>query len=301
MLWGSKRTGPDLARIGGKYSDFWHVAHLTNPRDVVPESNMPAYRWLARTALETDDLAHASERRSEPSASRIRMRWSRTPRDDAFGQATPDGDFAAGVTERYGEETQVSAFDGVATQVTEMDALVAYFQILGRMTDAAYKNTAAPGTSARAGEVTAEEAPMDLDHDIRRRILQELGSVLSDRTVDRGARLHVLAVETGSGSTGRRTASSTGTTSHGSDERDPVSGRETTGHEWNGIKELDTPVPRGVLIFLIVTHIWAIVWWFLVPAWPLGTTYTKGFLGGDQKQTVEESVSSNAQSDAPPG
>ena len=70
-------------------------------------------------------------------------------------------------------------------------------------------------------------------------------------------------------------------------ERDPVSGRETTGHEWNGIKELDTPVPRGVLMFLIVTHIWAIAWWFFVPAWPLGTTYTKGFLGVDQKQTVE--------------
>ena len=59
MLWGSKRTGPDLARIGGKYSDFWHVAHLTNPRDVVPESNMPAYRWLARTALETGRPAPA--------------------------------------------------------------------------------------------------------------------------------------------------------------------------------------------------------------------------------------------------
>ena len=52
MLWGSKRTGPDLARIGDKYSDFWHVAHLTNPRDVVPELNMPAYRWLARNALD---------------------------------------------------------------------------------------------------------------------------------------------------------------------------------------------------------------------------------------------------------
>jgi cytochrome c oxidase cbb3-type subunit III len=70
-------------------------------------------------------------------------------------------------------------------------------------------------------------------------------------------------------------------------ERDPFSGRETTGHEWNGIKELDTPVPRGVLMFLIVTHIWAIVWWFVVPAWPLGMTYTKGLLGIDQKQTVE--------------
>ena len=60
MLWGSKRTGPDLARVGGKYSDFWHVAHLTNPRDVVPESNMPAYRWLARTPLKIERPSAAS-------------------------------------------------------------------------------------------------------------------------------------------------------------------------------------------------------------------------------------------------
>lgn len=73
-------------------------------------------------------------------------------------------------------------------------------------------------------------------------------------------------------------------------ERDPVSGRETTGHEWNGIKELDTPVPRGVLMFLIVTHVWAIVWWFLVPSWPLGQTYTRGLLGVDQRTTVEARV-----------
>ena len=70
-------------------------------------------------------------------------------------------------------------------------------------------------------------------------------------------------------------------------ERDPVTGRETTGHVWNGIKELDTPIPRGVLMFLIVTHIWAIAWWFFVPAWPLGQTYTKGLLGVDQQTTVE--------------
>jgi cytochrome c oxidase cbb3-type subunit 3 len=71
-------------------------------------------------------------------------------------------------------------------------------------------------------------------------------------------------------------------------ERDPVTGRETTGHEWNGIKELDTPVPRGVLMFLIVTHIWAIAWWFVVPTWPLGWTYTEGLFGIDQRQTVEQ-------------
>ncbi len=73
-------------------------------------------------------------------------------------------------------------------------------------------------------------------------------------------------------------------------ERDPVTGRETTGHEWNGIKELDTPVPRGVLMFLIVTHVWAIAWWFFAPTWPLGSTYTKGLLGIDQKTTVEEQI-----------
>jgi len=73
-------------------------------------------------------------------------------------------------------------------------------------------------------------------------------------------------------------------------EQDPVTGRETTGHEWNGIKELDTPVPRGILLFLIVTHIWAVAWWFFAPTWPLGTTYTKGLLGFDQRTTVEERV-----------
>ncbi len=74
------------------------------------------------------------------------------------------------------------------------------------------------------------------------------------------------------------------------EERDPVSGHRTTGHEWNGIKELDTPVPRGVLIFLIVTHVFAVVWWFLMPTWPLGTTYTKGILETDQRKVVEQQL-----------
>lgn len=81
-------------------------------------------------------------------------------------------------------------------------------------------------------------------------------------------------------------------------EVDGVSGRETTGHEWNGIKELDTPVPRGVLLFLIVTHIWAIAMWFLLPTWPLGTTYTKGLLGVDQRQTVNARVAEAQQARA---
>lgn len=143
MLWGSKRTGPDLARIGGKYSDSWHVAHLSNPRDVVPESNMPAYAWLARTALRADDLSeHLAAQRAlgVPYTDEMIANAAR----DAYGQAAPDSDFAGGVTERYGEATQVSAFDGAATQLTEMDALVAYLQVLGRLTGVAYRNTAAP-------------------------------------------------------------------------------------------------------------------------------------------------------------
>src|SRR6476646_1935385 len=65
MLWGSKRTGPDLARIGGKYSDEWHVSHLNNPRDVMRESVMPAYSWLLRTPLRIDDLdSHLRAQRS---------------------------------------------------------------------------------------------------------------------------------------------------------------------------------------------------------------------------------------------
>ncbi len=147
MLWGSKRTGPDLARVGGKYSDFWHVAHLTNPRDVVPESNMPAYPWLSRNALRISDLGLHLETQQAlgvPYTDDMIANASR----DAIGQASPDSDAASGVSERYGEATQISTFDGVTTQLTEMDALVAYLQVLGRLTDAAFQEP-----------VSDEEAP----------------------------------------------------------------------------------------------------------------------------------------------
>lgn len=70
------------------------------------------------------------------------------------------------------------------------------------------------------------------------------------------------------------------------EERDPVSGYLTTGHDWNGIKELNSPVPRVVLFFIAVTHLYALVAWFLLPTWPLGQTFTKGLLGIDQKTAV---------------
>ena len=144
MLWGSKRTGPDLARIGEKYSDQWHVAHLLNPRDVVPASVMPAYNWLLTTELRTEDLPlHLKAQRAVgvPYTDDMIANASR----DAFGQANPDSPQASGVTERYGKATTLRVFDGRPGQLTEMDAMVAYLQILGRLTDAAHKPVAQAG------------------------------------------------------------------------------------------------------------------------------------------------------------
>ncbi len=144
MLWGSKRTGPDLARVGQKYSNDWHVAHLINPRDVVPTSIMPRYAYLARTNLRTDDLGlHLAALQTLGVPYTDEMIENATA--DALGQVSPDTDRAAGVAERYGEATTISAFDGVPGGPTEMDALVAYLQILGRLTDVAQFEAPKPG------------------------------------------------------------------------------------------------------------------------------------------------------------
>ncbi|WP_029013233.1 cytochrome-c oxidase, cbb3-type subunit III [Niveispirillum irakense] len=76
----------------------------------------------------------------------------------------------------------------------------------------------------------------------------------------------------------------------GGAERDPVTGHMTTGHEWNGIKELNTPVPKMVWFFLISTFLFSVVWWVLMPAWPVGSTYTKGILGVDQRRVVADDL-----------
>jgi cytochrome c oxidase cbb3-type subunit 2 len=146
MLWGSKRTGPDLARIGEKYSDEWHVAHLNNPRDVVPVSVMPAYGWLMETELRTGDLPlHLKAQRAVGVPYTDEMIANAAL--DAYGQASPDSPQADGVAKRYGNATTVRAFDGEPGRLTEMDALVAYLQILGRLTDAAHKPMAEAGGS----------------------------------------------------------------------------------------------------------------------------------------------------------
>ncbi|WP_196260144.1 cytochrome-c oxidase, cbb3-type subunit II [Pelagibacterium limicola] len=142
MLWGSKRTGPDLARVGGKYSDDWHVAHLVNPRDVVPESNMPRYGWLLETPLRTDDLdRHLAAMRAVGVPYTDEM-IANAPRD-AVAQASPDAAAAYDVLERYGAETNIGLFDGRPGQITEMAALVAYLQILGRLTETPYQTAVA--------------------------------------------------------------------------------------------------------------------------------------------------------------
>lgn len=145
MLWGSKRTGPDLARLGEKYSDAWHVAHLVNPRDVVPQSVMPSYAWLLRDELNYRDLGqHLAALRKVGVPYTDEMIANAA--DDAYGQANPDTGRAEGFEERYSGST-VRTFDGKSDTLTEMDALVAYLQVLGRLTDAAHRNaSAAPET-----------------------------------------------------------------------------------------------------------------------------------------------------------
>ncbi|MEY3264231.1 MAG: cytochrome-c oxidase, cbb3-type subunit [Pseudomonadota bacterium] len=97
--WGSKRTGPDLARVGGRYSDDWHRAHLSNPRDLVPESNMPGYPWLASTALDANAIV--------PNLKALQR----------LGDPYTDADIAAAPAQLAGK--------------TEQDALIAYLQGLG--------------------------------------------------------------------------------------------------------------------------------------------------------------------------
>ena len=147
MLWGSKRTGPDLARVGGKYSDAWHVAHLINPRAVVPESIMPRYGWLARNSLEIDQMSlnlAAQQKVGVPYSDDM----VQNAKADAYGQAFPDAGASDGVKERYGEVTNIRDFDGRPGELTEMDALVAYLQVLGRLTNVPYEQAADSGGGA---------------------------------------------------------------------------------------------------------------------------------------------------------
>lgn len=128
--WGSKRTGPDLARVGGKYSNEWHAAHLKNPRDVVPESIMPTYHFLSDTGAKLVDI---KDHLSVLSLAGVPYTQEMIDHayDDAMAQAHPDAD-TSGLEQRYGP-VKAQDFDGNPNNVTEMDALIAYLQVLGTM------------------------------------------------------------------------------------------------------------------------------------------------------------------------
>lgn len=135
MLWGSKRTGPDLARLGGKYSDAWQAAHLIDPRAVVPASIMPAYPWLDRP-LDTSGLPGALATLATLGVPYDAAMIAHAEAD-ALAQARPDDAGAGGFVERHGERPALRAFDGDPSELTEMDAVVAYLQSLGTQTAAA--------------------------------------------------------------------------------------------------------------------------------------------------------------------
>jgi cytochrome c oxidase cbb3-type subunit 2 len=128
--WGSKRTGPDLARVGGRYSNDWHVQHLVSPRAVVPESVMPAYPFLASKPLQATDIAaHLKSLRlvGVPYSDEMIANASA----DLDAQVNPDVDPTA-MLKRY-PRAPVGKFNTETTAITEMDALVAYLQMLGTL------------------------------------------------------------------------------------------------------------------------------------------------------------------------
>ena len=131
--WGSKRTGPDLARVGGKYSDDWHRDHLNAPKSVVPGTVMPAYPWLAATDL---DFAHIGDELQVQAALGVPY----TPEmiaaapGDVQSQATSDAPEGADLAKRY-PNAQSRDYDGNPGRITEADALIAYLQVLGTLVD----------------------------------------------------------------------------------------------------------------------------------------------------------------------
>ncbi|MCH9826030.1 cytochrome-c oxidase, cbb3-type subunit II [Lentibacter algarum] len=130
--WGSKRTGPDLARVGGRYSDEWHVDHLRDPQSVVPESVMPKYGFLENKMIEGEymgDLLKTHAFVGVPYDEEMVA----SAQADFLAQADPDSDYD-GLLERYGENVNVRNFDG-QPGISEADALIAYLQMLGTLVD----------------------------------------------------------------------------------------------------------------------------------------------------------------------
>jgi len=131
--WGSKRTGPDLARVGGRYSDEWHVAHMNNPRALVPESNMPGFPFLAKTDLDIPNIAdHLKVQKTLGVPYTDEM--VKQAAADLKAQGDPESDGAEAVAIRY-PKAQIRDFDGDPSRLTELDALISYLQMLGTLVD----------------------------------------------------------------------------------------------------------------------------------------------------------------------
>ena len=140
--WGSKRTGPDLARVGGKYSDAWQREHLINPRAVVPESIMPGYPWLANTKLDTSKITARMNTLSMVGVP-YTAEMIEKAKADIEAQANPDADGVDDLVKRY-PKAKVGNFDGNSKEVTELDALIAYLQMLGTLVDFASFDASGP-------------------------------------------------------------------------------------------------------------------------------------------------------------
>ncbi|MGO8954684.1 MAG: cytochrome-c oxidase, cbb3-type subunit II [Rhodomicrobium sp.] len=141
--WGSKRTGPDLARVGGRYSDAWHVAHMANPRSVVPESIMPGYPHIVARTLDYDDIAQKMKTLRIVGVPYTDEQIANA-KADLVAQTDPDGPGAAAVATRY-PKAVIRTFDGKQPgQVTEADALIAYLQMLGTLVDFAKYDESGP-------------------------------------------------------------------------------------------------------------------------------------------------------------
>ena len=131
--WGSKRNGPDIARVGGKYTDAWHVAHLTNPRSVVPQSIMPTYKFLFDTPLDTRELVANVETNREVGVPYTDDQMANIM-TDLKAQVTPDSPEAAALLKRYPKAVVRKFYPG-SPEVTEGDAVIAYLQMLGTLVD----------------------------------------------------------------------------------------------------------------------------------------------------------------------
>lgn len=131
--WGSERTGPDLARVGGKYSDQWHKGHLIDPRSVVPESIMPPYKFLFSTPLDYRDVQALLKTNREVGVPYTDEQIAHA-KEDLVAQADPNGDGVDAFEKRYAK-AQSRNFDGNGAEVTEGAALIAYLQMLGTLID----------------------------------------------------------------------------------------------------------------------------------------------------------------------